>query len=321
MNLPHVHLLLNHFPIIGTIIALGMFLLSLVVKSDDLKRMSLVIFAGLALLSIPTYMSGNGAEQAIRTLPGVSHDLVAAHNNAAVVSLIFVELTGMFAWLALWQYRRFLHARRWTIGVVVLLSAATLYFMTVTGNTGGAIRHAEINGTPEVSTASGGSLVNAAALSEFVTGTKWMWPTCETLHFVGLSLLMGVVFLIDLRMLGVIRNVPFRVAPAAALGNPWVRPERHDRNVVLYRKPRRVRQQHGFSVEDDFHAGGRGQRPLFHDVRRRLDAEAGRRCADSGQSGRCIRRGPVDSHHVVRQYAAFHRRLVLKEAFLRQSYR
>ena len=64
MNLPHVHLLLNHFPIIGTIIALALFLFALIGKSDDLKRASLVIFAGIALLSIPTYMSGNGAEEA-----------------------------------------------------------------------------------------------------------------------------------------------------------------------------------------------------------------------------------------------------------------
>ena len=66
MNLPHVHLLLNHFPIIGTIIALGLFLFSLIGKSDDLKRASLVIFAGIALLSIPTYMSGNGAAVAMQ---------------------------------------------------------------------------------------------------------------------------------------------------------------------------------------------------------------------------------------------------------------
>jgi hypothetical protein len=49
-----------------------------------------------------------------------------------------------------------------------------------------------------------------------------MWPTCETLHFVGLSLLCGVVFLVDLRVLGVMRGVSFaslhRLLPWAALG-------------------------------------------------------------------------------------------------------
>ena len=49
-----------------------------------------------------------------------------------------------------------------------------------------------------------------------------MWPTCETLHFVGLSLLLGVVLLIDLRVLGLMKGVSFaslhRLLPLAAFG-------------------------------------------------------------------------------------------------------
>jgi uncharacterized membrane protein len=218
MNLPHVHLLLNHFPIIGTIIALGLFLISVIGKSDDLKRASLVVFAGIALLSIPAYMSGNGAEDAIRKLPGLNKAAVAAHNNAAVVSLVFVELTGIFAWLALWQFRRFSQARQWCVATVLLLSVVTIYFMTITGNTGGEIRHPEINPAQQTAVAVADSLVDAKALGTFVTGTKWIWPTCETLHFIGLSLLLGVVFLVDLRMLGIIKNVSF---PALHRLLPW----------------------------------------------------------------------------------------------------
>jgi uncharacterized membrane protein len=224
MNLPHIHLLLNHFPIIGTAIALGLFLFALIGKSDDLKRASLVIFAGIALLSIPTYMSGNGAALAMKEVPGVSKAVLAAHNDAAMVSLIFMELAGIFAWLALWQYRRFTYPRRWSVAAVLLLSVATVYFMVVTGNTGGEIRHTEIRSVQEAAARAGAPvpLLDAAAIGMFVTGTKWMWPTCETLHFIGLSLLLGVVFLVDLRMLGVVKNVSFatlhRLMPWAMLG-------------------------------------------------------------------------------------------------------
>lgn len=223
MNLPHVHLLLNHFPIIGTIIALGLFIFGLIGKSDGLKKASLVIFAGIALLSIPTYMSGNGAADALSKLPGVSMNAIAVHNNAAVVAIGFMELTGLFSWLGLWQYRRFTHARTWTIATVVVLSLIALYYMAVTGNTGGQIRHGEIL-TQEETTALNAAHVPAlaAGLSMFVTGTKWMWPVCETLHFVGLSLLMGVVFLVDLRMMGMMKKIDFpvlhRLMPWAVLG-------------------------------------------------------------------------------------------------------
>ena len=223
MNLPHVHLLLNHFPIIGTIIALGVFLFGLIGKSDDLKRAGLVIFTGIALLSIPTYMSGNGAADVLGKLPGVSKNAIAAHNNAAVVSIFFMEFTGLFAWLGLWQYRRFTNARAWTVAAVVVLSVIAVYFMAVTGTTGGQIRHEEILTADEAKALNAATVPPfASGLSMFVTSTKWMWPVCETLHFIGLSLLMGVVLLVDLRMMGWMKRIPFsvlhRLMPWAILG-------------------------------------------------------------------------------------------------------
>lgn len=36
----------------------------------------------------------------------------------------------------------------------------------------------------------------------------WMWPVCETLHFIGLCLLLGVVGMFDLRLMGLMKRVP-----------------------------------------------------------------------------------------------------------------
>jgi hypothetical protein len=53
-------------------------------------------------------------------------------------------------------------------------------------------------------------------------GVPWIWPLCETLHFMGLALLMGVVAVFDLRMLGMARELPLgplqRLMPWAILG-------------------------------------------------------------------------------------------------------
>ena len=38
--------------------------------------------------------------------------------------------------------------------------------------------------------------------------TSWGWPTVESLHFLGLSLLIGCIGLWDLRLLGVARGIP-----------------------------------------------------------------------------------------------------------------
>lgn len=39
--------------------------------------------------------------------------------------------------------------------------------------------------------------------------SKWGWPVCESLHFIGLSLLIGTVGMFDLRLLGVAKRIPF----------------------------------------------------------------------------------------------------------------
>jgi hypothetical protein len=40
--------------------------------------------------------------------------------------------------------------------------------------------------------------------------SRWGWPFCETVHFLGLSLLIGTIGMFDLRLLGMGRRVPIR---------------------------------------------------------------------------------------------------------------
>jgi hypothetical protein len=45
-------------------------------------------------------------------------------------------------------------------------------------------------------------------VSDFITSSRWLWPASETLHFVGLAMLIGCVGALDLRMLGVAKRLP-----------------------------------------------------------------------------------------------------------------
>src|SRR5262245_41086771 len=103
MNFAHLHLLLNHFPIIGTIVGLLLFLSSFFGENQDLRRGSLIIFASVALLTIPTFMSGVGAQLKLTAEPGVSTALIERHEGAAMFSLWFMEITGALALVGLWQ--------------------------------------------------------------------------------------------------------------------------------------------------------------------------------------------------------------------------
>jgi hypothetical protein len=54
--------------------------------------------------------------------------------------------------------------------------------------------------------------VRATPASVWINQTIWIWPLCETIHFIGLSLLLGCVGFFDLRLMGFFKRVPVAAA-------------------------------------------------------------------------------------------------------------
>jgi uncharacterized membrane protein len=219
MNLAHVHLLLNHLPIIGTLIALGLFLVSLVADQDDLKQVSLALFSLLALIAIPTYMSGTGASDMIKDSPDVSMAMIETHQGAALIAFIFLEITGVFSLMGLWSYSRKAKnpwgpgPARWNLFAVLVLSIVTFGLMALAGNTGGDIHHPEIVTGPEATPAIGAAGAWLVEKIKYIVidFSMWGWPILEDLHFFGLIVLIGTIGVFNLRILGFLKQVP--VAP------------------------------------------------------------------------------------------------------------
>ena len=215
----HIHLLLNHFPTIGFIIGIVLFVAALIARSDHLKVAALVVFVGIALITIPTYVTGDAARKALENNPGVSQQLMFMHEGAAFIALMLMVVTGGFAWLGLWQYQRMLRLPQWNAVLIILLSVFTLTVVSRAANLGGEIRHPEIRVTQD---APADELQLGRRVGNFVRDTPWLWPTLETLHFIGLSLLIGVMLLVNLRMLGVAKQLSLgaidRLLPWAILG-------------------------------------------------------------------------------------------------------
>ena len=238
MTLVHLHLLLNHVPTIGTGLAIALFVLSFFRKNDMLRRVSLEVFFIVALMTLPAYLSGLSAQQQIVNRPGVSNVMIEAHEDAALFALVLMQITGAFAWLSLWQFRRMGRSAAWATGAVLLLSALTMAVTARAANLGGEIRHPELltagaagaggeEGT-EAPSEGGAQLgtdpswITANALGLMMTDRTWLWPASESLHFIGMWLLFGIVLLTNLRMLGMFRMWSFasvhRLLPWAALG-------------------------------------------------------------------------------------------------------
>jgi uncharacterized membrane protein len=208
MDGTHLHLLLNHVPTIGFVIAVGLYLVSLVGGSRDLKLASLAVMVGVALATIPAYVTGNMASAHIQEVPDVEQSMIATHEGAAFLAMIVIQFTGAVAWLAIWALRRTGRISTLSDVSILMLSVVALALVAGAANLGGNIRHTEIRPEQEVTTAIGPL---ARTIGNYVRDTPWTWVTAETLHFVGLSLIVGVLTVILLRMLGVMAFLPTSV--------------------------------------------------------------------------------------------------------------
>ena len=210
-DLVHLHLLLNHFPTIGMIVGMGVFLLALLKKSEDMRRGALAVLFAIALLSLPTYMTGYSAQKSVRGAPGITQAVIDLHQRSALLALVFMEVTGVVAWYGLWAARR-RESSTANTAAVLLLGALTIGLMSSAANVGGEIRHPEILGSPEAIPATEGLLAPHWLDSDFITKYQyshpWAWKTLETIHFMGLCLLFGVVLVGNVRLLGWMRDAP-----------------------------------------------------------------------------------------------------------------
>jgi hypothetical protein len=216
LNLAHVHLLLNHWPIIGTFIGLALLLVAVFAHSNDIKHAGFGVFAFLALGTIPVYLSGNAAAEATRDMK-FSATLVDSHEGAALLAFLFIELTGLVALIELFRFTRYgdppvRKGLSKGLSAVLVLAILTAALMAVAGTTGGDIHHPEIiaagESSPAIATVAAGFVLSIRYF--VIEYSRWVWPMIEDLHFIGLILIVATVGLLNIRVLGFLKKLPVR---------------------------------------------------------------------------------------------------------------
>jgi hypothetical protein len=208
MNLPHLHLLLNHVPTVGLLIALALLATGLLRKSDAVAQIALELLYGVALLTLPAYITGLATQRALADVPEVSAEAMVRHHDVALMGSMWLIVAGGLAWLALWQERRGTRKPSTTYAVLVT-GALALAAMSGAASLGGEIRHPEIVVGEPTSGEVAPAFLKAASMAALVTDHVWMWPGLEALHFIGLAVLFGVIVVVNARLLGFLPEVPF----------------------------------------------------------------------------------------------------------------
>lgn len=144
MNAAQVHLALNHVPIGLVLVGVPLLLAAILRSSKELKGAAAIVLVFSALTAIPAYLSGEPAEEIVEHRAGVSEKVIHEHEEAAELSLIFVEILGALV-LAAWLFERFkapLPSSAWF--AISLLGLVNLGLFVRTAHLGGLIRHDEL---------------------------------------------------------------------------------------------------------------------------------------------------------------------------------
>lgn len=146
MSGAHVHLLVNHIPIVGAILTVPILLIALVARAQrGLAVAAAVLLTFGALGAGAALYSGEGAEKAVEHLAGVRRGDIEIHEERAEVAAGLALVAALAAiGLALVELERAAPAPRAFVAAVLALSLANAGVMAWTGASGGVIRHTEI---------------------------------------------------------------------------------------------------------------------------------------------------------------------------------
>ena len=144
MNQAHFHLVLNHIPIILPGIGLLVMLAGYMLKSEIVKRTAYSIFILGAIITIPAFFTGEGAEEIVEKVQGMDKQFIKNHEHTADTFAILCYILGGISLAGLWASWKLQPISKLIGLVTIVFCVVVLIFAKQTGTTGGEIRHTEI---------------------------------------------------------------------------------------------------------------------------------------------------------------------------------
>ena len=97
LSWPYAHLLINHFPVVLSVVGLGASVLALLVRRRAIWQaaMGALVIAGLFIF--PVHFTGDKADHALRDPWYIKPGTIEAHDNAAGIAMWVILLVGAFA--------------------------------------------------------------------------------------------------------------------------------------------------------------------------------------------------------------------------------
>ncbi len=147
MNDAHLHLVVNHFPIIGTIFGLGILITGLFLKNNSIKNTAYILLVVAAVFAALSMGTGEGAEEMVEDMPTIGKQIIHEHEEWAEKFALVLYVTGFMSLVALFLNFKKNSLEKFAAIATVVLALIAVVLAKEVGTSGGEIRHTEIRDT------------------------------------------------------------------------------------------------------------------------------------------------------------------------------
>lgn len=155
MSSAHWHLVLVHMPVLFVPFAVLILITGLWRQQAVLQKLAAALFVASALVAIPTFLTGEPAEEQVEDLPQVSESAIEVHEEAAELAFYLTLVAGGLGLGVLLAGRREKLKHLLQMGLVAAGIASSLALLRA-ANLGGQVRHSEIRDANAIDTSAEG---------------------------------------------------------------------------------------------------------------------------------------------------------------------
>ena len=143
LNPAHLHIMLNHIPLFGSLFAALLIGWGLLRKSEDVLRLGLALGFVVGIATYGVLLTGEPAEHVVEHMADVSRRTIHAHEEAADWATYLLAAAGLLSLLALLMVRRRHRAGRTLSILALVVTLVGFAAVSRTALLGGEIRHPE----------------------------------------------------------------------------------------------------------------------------------------------------------------------------------
>lgn len=143
MNDAHLHLVLNHLPIVGMLLGIPILVFGLFQNTKEVRRGILGYFVLIVLLTFPVYWTGEPAEHLIENMAGISEEALEQHEHFAEYAFYSMMGFGGFCLIGLLYESVYQSLSKKFLGVTLCLAIICAGLVLWTARLGGHIHHPE----------------------------------------------------------------------------------------------------------------------------------------------------------------------------------